>query len=275
MGPWMRSLLVAAALGLAAGAAAAKPAAPPQQPAATPPAQAPAAAPAPVKATAEQRAEAERLEPVARAAFWAREVDADPKDMEARIKLARSLRALGRNAEAADVADQLLVMQPDNLDALLESAKARLAENQGFYAIDPAEHAAALAPKDWRPMAVLGVALEQSQRDDEALRAHLKALKLAPNNPATLTNLGLYYATHGDPAQAETYLRKAVAAPGAGIQERQNLALVLGLQGRVAEAEQLQRQDLPPAMVDNNLAYMRGESEPVQQRTWRSLEATQ
>ena len=46
----------------------------------------------PVKATAQQRAEAERMSPLARSAFWAHEVDVDGDDAEARLKLAKSLR---------------------------------------------------------------------------------------------------------------------------------------------------------------------------------------
>src|SRR5579863_2667410 len=174
--PPMRPSLLAVALALAAGPAfAAKPAPAPPAASAAPAASA-EAAPAPVKASAEQRAEADRLDPIARAAFWAREVDADPKDVEARLKLARSLRALGRYEEAGQAAEQLLVINPDNLEALLESARAKIAQGQGFYAIEPAERAETLAPRDWRPLALLGVALEQSERDDEALQAHLKAL---------------------------------------------------------------------------------------------------
>ena len=237
--------------------------------------QAKPAAPAPklVKATPEQRAEVERLDPLARAAFWAREVDVDPTDIDAHLKLAKALRALGRYDEAAQAADQLLVVQPDNLEALLESARARIDENQGFYAIDPAQRAAAIAPTDWRPVSLLAVAMEQSDREPEALQAHIRALQLAPNNPATLTNLGMYYATHGDPAHAEPLLRQAAAAPGAGAQERQNLALVLGLEGRYADAEQLQRQDLPPDQVDNDQAYLRAATDPAPTRSWGALKA--
>src|SRR5690348_348633 len=112
----MRLMLAVAACALVAGAAVAGAKKPPSAPAASAPASAAADPPArPVKATPEQRAEADRLEPVARAAFWQREVDADPKDAEARIKLARSLRALGRYDEAQSAAEALLVMQPDNL----------------------------------------------------------------------------------------------------------------------------------------------------------------
>ena len=231
------------------------------------------------KATAEERAEVERRDPLARAAFWAREVDNDQTDNDARLKLAKALRALGRYEEAGENADQLLVMQPTNYEALLESARDRIGQNQGFYAIDPAQRAEALQPHDWRPVSLLAVALEQSERDSEALVAHKKALALAPDNPATLSNLGMYYATHGDKTQAEALLRRAAAAPGAGAQERQNLALVLGLEGRFDEAEQLERQDLPPQAVDNNLAYLHAANDPAPasggDHTWSQVKAAQ
>jgi Flp pilus assembly protein TadD len=273
----------ALALSFPFGAPAAKPPAA-QQPTAPPTAAASApatsqaqapASPKPAKATPEQRAEAERLDPLGRAAFWAREVDVDPIDYDARLKLAKALRALGKFEEAGAAADQVLVMQPNNYEALLESARAKIDANQGFYAIDDAQRAEAIAPRDWRPVSLLAVALEQSERDPEALAAHQKALSLAPDNAATLTNLGMYYATHGDPAQAEPLLRKAAVTAGAGAQERQNLALVLGLEGRFDEAERLERQDLPPAAVDNNLAYLHAATDPARPHTWDSLRASQ
>jgi len=270
--------LIATVFALAAGPAMAAPAQPPPiQPGASAPAAAtaPTPPPMPTKATPGQRAEAERLGPLARATFWAREVDVDPTDFDARLKLAKALRALGKFDEAAAAADQLLVIQPNNLEALLESARARVASNQGFYAIDDAERAEALAPRDWRPVVLLAIALEQSDRDADALAAHQKALSLAPENPATLSNLGMYYATHGDPASAEPLLRRAVAAPGATAQERQNLALVLGLEGKMDEATELERRDLPPDVVQNNLAYLRAAVDPPAPRTWDSLRASQ
>jgi Flp pilus assembly protein TadD len=275
----LQPALIAAAIALAAGpalAAAAQdhrsPTPSPGASAAPAAAQPPAPPPRPTKATAEQRAEAERLPPLARAAFWAREVDIDGADADAALHLAKALRTLGKFDEAAAAADQLLVVQPNNLEALLESARARLGANQGFYAIDNAQRAAQLAPRDWRPQALLAVAYEQSDRDAEALAAHQHALALAPDNPATLTNLGMYYAGHGDAASAEPLLRRAAAAPTATALERQNLALVLGLEGKLSEAEQLERRDLPPEVVASNLAYLRADSGPQPQaRTWDSL----
>jgi Flp pilus assembly protein TadD len=268
--------LLATVMALAAGpalaATAAAPAATPALTSATPPATQPKAPP---KATAQERAEAERLDPLARATFWAHVVDTDPRDSDAGVKLARALRALSRYDEAAAAADQVLVMEPNNLEALLESARARVAAGQGFYAIDPAERAEALAPHDWRPVSLLAIGLEQSDRDAEALATHQRALAMAPNNPAVLSNLGMYYATHGDTAQAEPLLRKAADSPDATAQERQNLALVLGLEGKFDEAAQIQRHDLPPDQVSNNLAYLRGAATPSSTRSWQGVGAVQ
>jgi len=223
------------------------------------PAQTAAQAPPP-KTSPEVRAQADRLEPLARAAFWASQVDADPKDPEAGVKLAASLRTLGRYDEAARVADKVLVLHPQNVEALLEKARTAVAAGQGFYAIDPTRQALQAAPKDWRAATLLGVAMDQARRPAEALEAHRKAMQMAPDNAAVLSNAAMFYASQGDRAQAEALLRKAVAKPDATLQVRQNLALVLGLQGKLAEAEKIEREDLPPRMAEANLDYFKAAS---------------
>jgi Flp pilus assembly protein TadD len=85
----------------------------------------------------------------------------------------------------------------------------------------------------------------------------------------------MYFASHGDLGQAESLLRRAAADPAAPVQARQNLALILGLQGKMVEAEQLVRQDLPPEQANNNLAYLRAASGGATGRNWDSLRSTQ
>lgn len=254
-----------------------KPAAPPPA-AMTPvgPTMQTAALPMPAKATPAQRAEAARLDPLGRATFWAREVQIDPTDVQANLGLAQALRSMGQFDDAADATQRVLVSEPNNVEALLELARVRIAQGKGFYAIEPARKAQTLASRDWRPLSLLGVAYEQAERDQEALAAYKQALSLAPSEPAVLTNLAMYWAGHGDLPQAEALLRRAVVLPGAGIQTRQNLALVVGLQGRMSEAEALARQDLPPEMVANNMAWLKaatGQAPPVAGRTWESVRA--
>jgi Flp pilus assembly protein TadD len=237
-----------------------------QTPAAAPLAAAQANAPAASsdpsqkKASPQERAAAERLDALSRSAFWAREANLDPTDADAGVKLAASLRDLGRYDEAVGAVGKVLVLYPNNLDALLEAARNHIAQGKGFYALDPLRKAEAVAPKDWRVYSLMAVAREQNKQPTEARSAYDQALALSPDNPAVLSNLGLWYASHGQAAQAETYLRRAAAQPGATAQERQNLALVLGLQGKLGEAEQLMREDLPPEVADANLAYLKAVS---------------
>lgn len=237
------------------------------------PAQA-AAPPARVKAGPQQRAEARRMDPLARAAFWGREMEIDSRDVEAAIGLSQALRALDRNDEAADVAGRGLVIAPDNYDLLMESARAWVAKGQGFYAVEPAKKAQTLSPRDWRPLAVLAVAMEQTDRDAEALTYHQQALALAPNEPGAISNMAMYYASHGDLPKAEQMLRVAAGSSRADARVRQNLVMVLGLQGRMVEAEALARQDLPPDQVANNLAWLKAATEGAptgQGRSWDAV----
>ena len=218
------------------------------------------AAPRVAKATPEQRAAIERMDPLARAAFWAREVETDPIDLDAAVHMAAALRGMGRFEEAVAAADRVLVAKPDHLEALLEAGRSRIGAGQGFYALDFLNRAAIAAPRDWRPHSLLGVAMEQTKRPDDARAEYGRALQLSPENPAVLSNLALLAANTGDRAQAEILLRRAVAQPTSSARERQNLALVLGLGGKVAEAERLIRRDLPPEVADANLAYLRAAS---------------
>src|SRR5690606_18295263 len=68
---------------------------------------------------------------------------------------------------------------------------------------------------------------------------------------------------------AEIQMRKAVAAPGADSRVRQNLALVVGLQGRFEEAEKIAREELTPEQASANIAYLR--QMLSQQNAWNAL----
>lgn len=70
-------------------------------------------------------------------------------------------------------------------------------------------------------------------------------------------------------------MRAAAARPDAPMAARQNLALILGLQGRFAEAEKLARQDLPPETVENNMAWLRAVAGGATGRSWDLLKSAQ
>jgi Flp pilus assembly protein TadD len=225
---------------------------------ATPPTSKPAKPQPARKATPAERADADRLPPLDRAAFWAREAALDPSDAVAGMKFAQSLRQLGQTDEAVLACQKVLVLSPNNVEVLLELARDHIARNESFYAIAPLKHAEQLAPKDWRAPSLLGVAYDQLARPADARTAWNAALKLSPDNPAVLSNLALSLAASGDAAQAEPLLRKAAASPTATVQTRQNLALVLGLEGKTQEAESLIRDNVPPTQAEADLAWLKG-----------------
>jgi Flp pilus assembly protein TadD len=103
----------------------------------------------------------------------------------------------------------------------------------------------------------------------EARARYRDALDIMPNEPSVLSNLGMSYVLTGDLRTAETYMRQAAGQPTADSRVRQNLALVVGLQGRFPEAEQIARRELSPQQADANVAYLR--SMLSQQNSWQKL----
>ena len=94
-------------------------------------------------------------------------------------------------------------------------------------------------------------------RHQEAQRYYSSALKIMPDEPSVMSNLGLSYALSKELPKAEATLRRAMERPGADPRVRQNLALVVGLQGRFPEAETIASADLPPEQAAANVAYLK------------------
>ena len=258
--------------------------------AAAPTAQVQAQGQARAPSSAAVRATYDRMDALSRSVFWASEQQANPTDVVAGVKLAQALRELGRYDQAAEAAQATLTVQPNNLDALLELGRAHIARGQAFYGVAPLEKARNLAPRDWRSYSLLGVAYEQVRRFDDARAAWNQALAVSPDNPDVLTNAATAALTRGDAPGAETLLRRAAAQPTASAKVRQNLALALALQGKMAEAEQILRRELPPEQAEQTLRWLRSRSAPGATaaaapaqlaapastsdtaRTWRSLQ---
>jgi Flp pilus assembly protein TadD len=94
-------------------------------------------------------------------------------------------------------------------------------------------------------------------RHEEARQYYATALKIAPGDPSVLSNLGLSYALSNELPKAEEQLRKANANPEASPRVRTNLAVIVGLQGRMSEAESIARTGLPPEQASANVAYVK------------------
>ena len=188
---------------------------------------------------------------------WGPRYKANPRDPEAAMRYAQALRAIGQRSQAAAVLEQTAIHNPRNR-ALLGAYGRALADNGNFNeALDVLNRAHTPDQPDWRILSVQGAVLDQVGRHQDAQRHYSSALRLMPDEPSVLSNLGLSYALSKNLPQAEATLRRAAAQPGAEPKVRQNLALVVGLQGRFQEAETIARGDLSPNEAAVSVAYLR------------------
>ncbi len=207
--------------------------------------------------TQEDREAVETQDLFAQAAFWSREYDLNPADLEAAIKLSSTLRRLGNPAQALEIAQTARAMYPRDTNLMAEYGANLIALERGKEAIAPLSSAVRSAPQNARLWSLLGASHDQMAQYDRARELYGRALSITPNDPSIMANLGLSFALQGDARTAEMWLRRAATNPLASPGVRQNLALVLGLQGKYDEAEALARQDLDSGSAENNLAYMR------------------
>src|SRR5438093_3551037 len=182
---------------------------------------------------------------------------ANPKDAEAAMGYGQALRATGQRAQAAAVLEQATIANPGN-KALLAAYGRALADNGNSQAaFDVLSRAHSPDNPDWRILSVQGTALDKLGKHEEARRYYTTALKIVPDEPSVLSNLGLSYMLTRDLPDAEEMLRRAHGNPRADGRVRQNLALVVGLQGRFAEAETIAKGDLPADEATANVTYLR------------------
>ncbi len=153
--------------------------------------------------------------------------------------------------------EQATIAHPGN-KVLLAGYGRALADNGNFQqGFDVLTRAHSPDNPDWRILSVQGTVLDQLGRHDEARRYYESALKIVPEEPSVLSNLGLSYVLSRDLPKAEEALRRAYSSTRADARVRQNLGLVVGLQGRFAEAESIVKADLPAEEAAANVAYLK------------------
>src|ERR1700720_737085 len=189
--------------------------------------------------------------------FYRDRFRANPKDADAALQYGKALRASGQRSQAVAVLEQATIGHPSN-KALLAGYGRALADNGNFQqAFDALGRAHTPDDPDWRILSAQGAVLDQMGRYDEARQYYASALKIMPDEPSVLSNLGLSYVLSKDLPKAEEILRRAHSHAGTDQRIRTNLAVVVGLQGRVTEAEGLVKADLPPEDAAANVAYLK------------------
>lgn len=192
-------------------------------------------------ATRQMRTSIETQDLLAQAAFWSREYQLNPADLEAAVKLASAVRKMGNASKAAEITQTTRAMYPDDPYLIAEHSAALIALERGKEAMKPLDKALHSAPGYARLWSLKGAALDQVGNYDMARKHYNRALQITPNDPNIMANMGLSFALAGDPRTAEQWLRRAAGHQDAGDGIRQNLDLVLQLQGKPAQYAHMQK----------------------------------
>jgi len=183
-------------------------------------------------ATRQMRQNIETQDLLAQAAFWSREFQLNPADLESAVKLASAVRKMGNAHKAVEITQQTRAMFPNDPYLIAEHAASLIALERGDEAIKPLDSALRSAPGYARLWSLKGAALDQGEKYDLARKHYSRALQLTPHDPNIMANMGLSFALAGDAATAEQWLRRAASHPDASDNIQQNLDLVMQLQGK-------------------------------------------
>jgi Flp pilus assembly protein TadD len=202
---------------------------------------------------------------------WGRRYDANRKDKATALTYAKALHALDQNAQAVAVLQGLAIQNPEDMKVLSAYGKALADAGRLKEAADILTRAHTPERPDWSVLSAQGSIADQLGNHEEARNYYDSALKIRPNEPTVLSNLGLSYALSKQLPRAEETLLLAVRQPTADMRVRQNLALVLALQGKFDRAEEWSRHDLSPIDAAANIAMIR--QTISQSNTWRDIQS--
>ena len=196
--------------------------------------------------------------------------DRSPDNKTVAMNYAHALRSAGRATEAAAVLQRLAARYPSDRPILGAYGKSLAETGRLKEAANVLKGAHTPERPDWSVLSAQGSVADQLGDQKGAQAYYASALRIAPGEPAVLSNLGLSYALSRNLPEAEAALRQADAHPRADARVRHNLALVLALQGKFQEAETIQLKDMPPAQAAANVAAIR--LMIAQSNTWRDIE---
>lgn len=189
--------------------------------------------------------------------YWAERYAKAPTDLETALNYAKNLKAMGRKQQALAVLQQSGMFHADSRELAgeygrlaLDLGQMNVAEKLLTFADDPAK-------PDWRVISARGTVLAKQGKYAESIPYFERALTLKQNHPSLLNNLALAHAMTGEANKAEGLLRQAADAGASEAKIRQNLALVLGLQGKYQESTQIASRDMPADTAAAETAYLR------------------
>ncbi len=189
--------------------------------------------------------------------YWGQAFAKNPRELEPALNYARNLKAMGEKRRALGVLQQSSLYNGQSRELAGEYGRLALDLDQVGVAKQLLAIADDPARPDWRVISARGAALAKEGNYNDAIPFFERARALSQDQPSVINNLALAYAMNGEPAKAESMLRQAATADGQSPRIRQNLALVLGLQGKYDEAKLVAARDIPMSNATENADYLR------------------
>ena len=201
---------------------------------------------------------------------WEKRYDARPNDRETVVAYARGLRAQAQYDQAVAVLQKLALQNPEDMEVLGAYGKALADAGRLSEASEVLKQSHRPEKPNWSILSAQGSVADQMGDHVTAQAFYRESLKINPGEPTVLSNLGLSLALAKKLDQAEEALRLASAHPKADSRVRQNLALVLALQGKFTEAEAISARDVSPEQAAANVTTIR--QMISQSNTWRDIQ---
>jgi len=190
-------------------------------------------------------------------AQWGAAHAKNPQDPKTALGYANALKAIGSRDRALEVLTAAYRANQDNGEISAELGRLALDMNRLDIAQQTLKVAEAQGVKDWKTLSAQGTLRAKRGQYAEAQQYFLAALQEQPDAVSVINNLALSYALDGKADKSEELLRKAVAGGQGDKRVRQNLAMVLGLQGKFEEARQVASVDMTEQEAKSSMAYMR------------------
>jgi Flp pilus assembly protein TadD len=233
------------------------------------------------KPQAEEVAEAEKASAVPKTElekateYWGKKFKEHPNNLEAAISYSKNLKAMGERQQALAVIQQAASTHGSDKKLASEYGRLALELDQISVAKQMLAIADDPASPDWRVISARGTVNAKEGKYAEAIPLYEKALMLSQEQTSVMNNLAMAYAMAGQADKAEAILRR-IEAKGGNAKSRQNLALVLGLQGKFDESKTVASQEMgaSSALADNDvLRRMVKVDKPVAEATVSKVSA--
>ncbi|CTQ62037.1 MAG: tetratricopeptide repeat protein [Roseibium album] len=188
---------------------------------------------------------------------WAKRYDKDRSNRTAILGYSNALSQNGQIEQSLAVLRSGVIAHQK--DREIASAYGKILAMNGRFdeALNVLRRAQRPDMPDWKIMSAEAAIYDQTGNHEKARSLYKQALKIAPDDPSLLNNLGLSYLLSNKLPDAEYNLRRAASLPNADSRVRQNLALVLGVQGKFEEAVEVATAELDPRQAQANIAYLR------------------